>query len=155
MSQLKNILLAIDLATRQRDARAKELAAVKRTLGFSEGQMGQLKGYADDTDARWIGGGSTGVSTELIRHQYQFMDRLQQAIALQSTAIGNNLQQVEAAAKALLAVEVRLAGLNHVLVKRQAVLQLTQKRREQRITDEFASMQHARKTVHSISGDTA
>ena len=154
MSQLKGIMLAIELATRQRDQCAKAVAAARKTQGFAQGQMGQLEGYAADVDARWIKSGSNPLSVELIRHHYQFMDRLQQAIGLQGTVIQNTGRQVEQAQKALLQVEVRLAGLNHVLANRQAAMQLTQKRREQRMTDEFAGMQHARKTVSSISGET-
>jgi flagellar FliJ protein len=155
MNQSKGILLAIELALRQRDQFAKSVAAARKTQGFAKGQMGQLEGYAADVDARWTkSGGSTPLSVELIRHHYQFMDRLQQAIVMQSTVMKNTEHQVEQAQKSLLQMEVRLAGLNHVLAKRQAVVQLGQKRREQRMTDEFAGMQHARQTVNSITGET-
>jgi flagellar biosynthesis chaperone FliJ len=61
---------------------------------------------------------------------------------------------VAQAEKALLEAEFRLAGLNHVLKTRQVALQLIQKRHEQRITDEFASMQHARTAAQALSGET-
>jgi flagellar FliJ protein len=150
MSQLKSILLAIELATRRRDEAAKALASTKRTQGYSLGQMEQLQGYAKDTDDR-----STTVvlSAELIRHHYQFVERLQQAIGLQTGVLDNSKRQVEQAEKVLLEAEFRLAGLNHVLKTRQVALQLIQKRREQRITDEFASMQHARTAAQALSGE--
>lgn len=154
MPQLKSIRLAIELATRRRDEAAKVLAAAKRTQGFSQGQMAQLQGYAQDTDARFIGSTTVVLSAELIRHHYQFAERLQQAIALQTGVLGNSRRQVELSEKALLEAEFRLAGLNHILKTRQVALQLIQKRREQRATDEFASMQHARTQARSLSGET-
>jgi len=154
MSQLKSILLAIELATRRRDEAAKALASAKRTQGYSLGQMEQLQGYAKETDDRFIGSTTVVLSAELIRHHYQFVERLQQAIALQTGVIESSRRQVELAEKTLLDAEFRLAGLNHVLKTRQVALQLIEKRREQRATDEFASMQHARKQAHSLSGET-
>jgi flagellar FliJ protein len=153
MSQLKSILLAIELATRRRDEAAKALASTKRTQGYSLGQMEQLQGYAKDTDDRFIGSTTVVLSAELIRHHYQFVERLQQAIGLQTGVLDNSKRQVEQAEKVLLEAEFRLAGLNHVLKTRQVALQLIQKRREQRITDEFASMQHARTAAQALSGE--
>ena len=72
MSQLRSILLAIEQATRQRDDAVKVVLRVKRNLGFVQDQMGQLQGYAGDTDARWTGSASGALSAELIRHHYQF-----------------------------------------------------------------------------------
>jgi flagellar FliJ protein len=153
MSELRSVLLAIELATRQRDDLAKAAAKARRDVGFAQDQMGQLQGYAGDTDARWTGSASTGLSTELMRHHYQFMGRLQQAIAMQKDVMENTNRQLALAEKALLSAEFRLSGLNRVLETRQAARLLTQRRREQRQTDEFASMLHARSTTNPLRGD--
>lgn len=154
MSNLKGVLLAIELATRQRDEAAQVSAKAKRALEFARDQMAQLESYAGDTDARWTGSASVARSGELIRHHYQFMDRLQQAILLQSDVIRSAGHQVELADKGLLQAEFRLAGLNQVLKARQAALDVTQRRREQRLTDEFASLQHARTRAQFMNGET-
>ncbi|MEY3445765.1 MAG: hypothetical protein RIR45_520 [Pseudomonadota bacterium] len=153
MSELRSVLLAIDLATRQRDDLARAAAKARRDVGFAQVQMAQLQGYAGDTDARWTGSASTGLSTELMRHHYQFMGRLQQAIAMQKDVMENTNRQLALAEKALLSAEFRLSGLNRVLETRQAARLLTQRRREQRQTDEFASMLHARSTTNPLRGD--
>lgn len=149
MSALKSVQLAIELATRDRDELAKIVARVEQNLTFGHSQMAQLEGYAAETDSRWIGSASRQLSQELIHHHYQFMDRLQQAIALQSGNIANTARQLEQAKGNLLRAELRLSGLNQVLKSRQAVLVRTERRREQRQTDEFAAMQHARNRAHS------
>lgn len=154
MSDLRSITLAIEMATRQRDEFAKAVARTRHALAGAQNQMAQLQGYAGETDARWSGPAYVALSAELIRHHYQFTARLQQALVLQTDAISNANRQVEVAAKALLQAEFRLAGLKQVLEARQAALQLTQRRREQRLTDEFAGMQHARTRARSMSGET-
>ena len=153
MSELKSIVLAIELATRKRDDLAKAAARMEKTLQFAKVQMNQLEGYAAETDARWIQSGTEGRSVELMRHHYQFMERLQHAIGLQSGVMANTGQQVEAAKQLLLQAEYRLAGLNQVLKTRQAEVLLREQRREQRQTDEFAAMLHARNTRMSRSGE--
>ncbi len=153
MSALKGVLLAIELATLQRDELTKAVVRMERNLGFARGQMAQLQGYAADTDARWTGSASRGISLELVRHQYQFMDRLQQAIAMQSGVIANAERQVELAKANVLRAEFRLSGLNQILKTRQTALLCTKKRRDQRHTDEFAAMQHARNRALPMSGE--
>lgn len=153
MSALKSILLAIEHATLARDAQAKAVARVERNLDFARSQMAQLENYSADTDVRWSGTAARGVSVELMRHQYQFMDRLQQAIAMQSGVLLQTEGQLGQAKAKLMQAEVRLLGLNQILKTRQTALQRTQRQRQQRHTDEFAAMQHARNRAMPMSGE--
>ena len=105
MSGLKSVLLAIEHASLRRDELAKAVARVERSQNFARDQMAQLKGYAADTDARWTGSGARGVSLELVRHQYQFMERLQHAIGLQTRMVADQDIRLESARQALLATE--------------------------------------------------
>ena len=153
MSSLKGVLLAIEHATLQRDALAKAVTRVERNLGFALAQMSQLQGYAADTDARWTGTAMRGVSVELMRHQYQFVDRLQQAITMQSGVQAQSAEQLKQAKAKLMQAEVRLLGLIQILKTRQTALLRTQRQRQQRHTDEFAAMQHARNRALPMSGE--
>jgi len=153
MSALKSVLLAIEHASLRRDEMAKAVARVERSQTFARDQMAQLKGYAADTDARWTGSGARGLSLELVRHQYQFMDRLQQAIELQSGVLANTARQLELAKANLMQAEIRLSGLNQILKSRQIALLSQQRRREQRQTDEFAALQYTRNRALPMSGE--
>lgn len=150
MSAVKGIVMALELATRKRDELAKGVATVQRSLGFAQDQMAQLVGYAGDTDARWEGSAARAVTPELMRHHYQFMGRLQQAIALQSTAITQINDQLEQARQKLLQAELRMVGLSQVLKSRQLVLQRGLARSEQKQTDEFAALLHARTRAKTL-----
>ena len=146
MSKFHAIELAMELATRQRDAMAQKYAQAQRNLDFGKNQLAQLEGYAADTDSRWAAGGGAAValSAELIRHHYQFMERLQSAVQMQKGVLAGLEAQLQAAHKALLQAEYKLAGLGTVLKARKLQHEGVLARREQRMTDEFASQRHAR-----------
>ena len=153
MSQLSSVILAIEHATIRRDALVQVAVRVERNLEYANQQLAQLEGYAADTDARWIGSATREISAQIIRHQYQFMDRLQQAIVMQTGVIAGVVAQLNQAKANLLQAEFRLSGLDQILKTRKASLLRTQQQREQRQTDEFASMQHARNRAMPMSGE--
>jgi flagellar protein FliJ len=153
MPKVSGIQLAIDLATQQRDGLAKDLAKVQRALRFSQAQMAQLQGYAQETDGRWMANATRALTPELLRHHFQFMNRLQQAIGLQDDAIAQVLQQLQQAQQALLQAEFRLSGLKQVVKARQATERRRQSRAEQRETDEFAALRHARNRPQLLRGE--
>jgi flagellar FliJ protein len=153
MSFIRSIQLAIELATSQRDDLAKALAATQRNVDFAHQQMSQLEGYAADTDAKWTHSAATQMTSELVLHHYQFMARLQQAIAMQATVITNACKEQEDARQRLLQAEFRLSGLKQVMSARQIEMLQIQKRREQRQTDEFAAMLHTRNLALLANGE--
>lgn len=144
MPKFRALELAIEQATRQRDEQARLHAQAQRNLGFAQSQLDQLQNYAIDTDARWVGGHAVNLSVEMVKHHYQFTDRLQNAVHLQQGVIANQERQLAAAHQRLLQAEYRLAGFKQVLQSRRAALSLQQQRREQRATDEFAAQSHLR-----------
>lgn len=153
MAELRGVLLAIEHATLRRDEMAKIVARAERSVQFANQQMAHLEGYAAETDARWMSSAARDLSLEIVRHQYQFMDRLQQAIAMQTGVIAGVQRQLEQAKGNLLQAEYRLSGLNRILKERKAVLLQGQRRREQRQMDEFAAMLHARNRALPMSGE--
>lgn len=144
MSALKTVLLAIDLATRRRDDAGKVLVQIQRSYRGAQEQMEQLESYAADTESKWAVSAQVRATPEILHHYYQFMDRLQQAIALQRHAVVNLDREFLAAKKLLLAAEIRIASLNQVLQKKRSGLVRLQAGREQKQLDEFAALQHRR-----------
>jgi flagellar FliJ protein len=153
-TQWSALALAITQAERARDAARQKSAQCLSQLRFGQAQLKQLQGYAEETDQRWVGLYTGTVAAEVIRHRYQFMDRLMDAIGLQKNALQTLQTQLDAANQALLLTEQRLMALQKVLALRQRQWQAEQARREQRITDEFASQQHARAAAKLLIGET-
>lgn len=150
MSAVKSLLLAIDLATRTRDQLAQNLMRVQSGHLFAQDQMSQLEIYAAETASKWTTAAQIGTTPELMRHHYQFLDRLHHAIGLQQGVLANEGRKVDHAKRLVLEAEFRLVSLKQVLKKKQAGLALIQTRREQKQMDEFASLQTRRaKAVYS------
>lgn len=153
MSALKSIMLAIELSTQKRDHASKQLGQIQRSLQFAQGQLDQLESYAADSESKWTVTAQISTSPELMRHHYQFMERLRHAIGLQGDAMSDIRAQVEIARKQLLEAEFRLAGLKQILSKRQAAQRVTSERREQRQMDEFATQLHGRSMAQQHNGE--
>lgn len=153
MTDLSGIQLAIELAAKQRDICQRRLAMLERHCAAAQGQMEQLRSYAADKDAGWIDAAPGIFSGELIRHHYQFMGRLQQAVEMQTEVIGRANGQVGEARTVLANAEIRLEGLNRILKLRVSAKDLLLKRREQKQTDDFASQQYARKRAEMEQGE--
>lgn len=143
MSEFKSMALAIEVAERRRDQAERMLMQARRAVQFAQGQLDQLESYAADTQARWSTVATVSVSPALLQHHYQFMERLRQAIVLQSDAIADLNRQTETARQGVVQEEVRLAGLNQALKKRLTIRAQQQARREQKQMDELASLKYA------------
>ena len=88
MAGIKSVRLAIQVATLRRDQAAAILLQMQQSQSLAQEQMSQLKTYADETEARWARAAQISVTTEMMRHHYQFMDRLHQAVILQEGVLG-------------------------------------------------------------------
>ena len=142
MSALKSVLLAIDVATRQREDAGKVLLQIQRGYRGAQDQMEQLESYSADTESKWAVAAQVRATPEIVHHYYQFMDRLQQAIALQRHAVAGLDREFLAARKLLLAAETRNASLNRLLETKRSGLLRLQASREQKQLDEFAALRH-------------
>ena len=85
-------MVAEEFAESKRDAAVKHLASAERSLRHAEEQLQQLEDYVQETDGRMVQSGRTFESMEVVRHQHQFMARLQHAIGLQTEAVVNARQ---------------------------------------------------------------
>jgi flagellar FliJ protein len=139
MSAIRSFLLAIELATDKRDKASQSLMRAQRAHLFAQDQMQQLETYAHETESRWTAAAQASTTPELMRHHYQFMDRLHHAIGLQKVVTADTSERVEAEKRLVLEAEFRLVSLKQVLKKKQAGLALIQGRREQKQMDEFAA----------------
>ncbi|OYU46719.1 MAG: flagellar export protein FliJ [Burkholderiales bacterium PBB4] len=154
MSEHGGLGLAIELATQYRDACQTALAAARRSVLQDQEQRNQLQAYADDKDRRWLEAGNTQFSAELVKHHYQFMERLQQAVGMQSGVIKNAEAAAARAASALMDAEVRLAALKEVLQVRTRAREALLNKREQKQTDEFATQQYIRRRTAFEKGES-
>jgi flagellar FliJ protein len=139
VSVLKPLILAIHMAKKTRDELAAHLRRCKQSMSNAQAQMDQLCSYSDETHQKWLLASKVGVSPEIMRHQIQFMARLQEAIVLQQSVLKNIDADIQRVQKNYLGSELRLASLELMQKKLQLNVDALQKRKEQKQTDEFAS----------------
>ena len=154
MSGQKTLLLAIDLATTRRDEAQAHLQSLLHAQAHAQDQMQQLQQYAVETEQRWLQGAQISTTPEMLRHHYQFIGRLDQAIQMQEGVLANHAQRIEAARQLLLQAECRLGSFKQVLATRRLAMAKTRQRQEQKQMDEFASQQSQRQQRLHAENDT-
>ncbi|MDH1476483.1 flagellar export protein FliJ [Comamonas thiooxydans] len=146
MSSLNALNVAIEAAERKRDAARTTMQERQRAQQAAQAQMDQLQGYVLEMQARWGAREGLAVQPEVMHHQYQFMERLQHAIGLQTRVVADQDIRLETARQALLAAELRVTSLQKVVQARRRDVALAQMRREQKDTDERATMAFFRRS---------
>ena len=141
MSTLNALTVAVEVASRKRDEARRLLQDAQGAQQAAQDQLNQLQGYARETEGRWGMRADAAVQPEVMFHHYQFMDRLGHAVGLQTGVVDDHASRVQDATRTLLEAELRLASLRKVVEKRQQDHERQQMRREQKQTDERASIQ--------------
>jgi len=134
--------VALEMALRHRDEARRLLQDARNARQAAQDQFDQLEGYARETENRWGMRPDAAVQPEVMYHHYQFMNRLNHAMGLQTGVVGSHGERVGVAEKNLLEAELRLASLKKLVEKRQRDALLAQTRREQKQTDERAALQY-------------
>lgn len=140
MSLLKTLAVAVDVASLKRDNASRALGQAQQKYLAAQDQLTQLETYAQETEARWMTQAQTCALPELMRHHYQFMERLAQAVQMQQGILADQGRWVEAAKQQLAEAEIRVATLKQVCRNKQREADRLQGRREQKEIDEFAAM---------------
>jgi len=140
MSSLHAFTVAVELAERRRDAARQNLQDVQGARAAAQAQLGQLEGYAQETQGRWGASEGRTLQPVVLQHHYHFMGRLEHAIGLQTQALGGQDRRVADARQGLLQAELRLASLRKVLERRQREQAQAQQRQDQKQTDERAAL---------------
>lgn len=141
---LRGLLLAIDLATRNRDAASAVVQQWQHVCFGAQNQMGQLESYAMETESNWALGSRSSAQPEIMRHYDQFMERLQQAVDMQRGVVEEHLRATASARQSLLEAEIRIAGLKRLLDTRRASAARVQGRQEQKQLDDLSALQFRR-----------
>ncbi len=141
-SALRGLMVAVEAAERQRDEARRSLQNTRNAQMAAQGQLDQLQAYANETEGRWGMRANATVAPEVMFHHYQFMERLNHAMGLQTTVVQQHNYRVEQAQQLLLQTELRLTSLQKLVDKRRQEIALAQMRREQKQTDERAAQQY-------------
>lgn len=142
-SNLRALTVAVEAAERKRDDARRVLQDTQAAQQAARSQLDQLQDYARETEGRWGMKANTSVQPEVLFHHYHFMARLDHAAGIQAGVVDSHASRVEAARRALLDAELRLASLRKVVDRRRREHELAQMRTDQKQTDERAALRYS------------
>jgi flagellar FliJ protein len=143
-SNLTSMELATSLARRLRDQALQDFNVSQQQLQFEQNQLQQLQSYSDETQARWVTQSRGHATPELMRHYYQFMDKLQQAVVMQTQIVRDAVHRVDMRQAALMQSEATLSGRETLCDQIRAGQRRLAHQREQKLLDEMAAQQYRR-----------
>jgi flagellar FliJ protein len=131
----------IELATRETDEAAKRLGRYMKNAEDAEQKLKMLVQYRDDYAARFQQSLIAGLTGMGYRNYQLFLDKLEQTIAGQQSAIRDMRVRVERERAAWQASERKRMSYDTLAKRAARADQLQQNKREQRQTDEHAARQ--------------
>ncbi len=141
-TQGQPLQLLIERATQQRDQAQTQLRQAEEQAARAQAQSAQLRSYRDDYQTRWSLQFHQGATMEILMCYRSFMQRLDQAVSLQSRQAESAAARQAQARVDLIESERRVAAVRKLLQRRLAEQAQTQRRREQKHSDELAQRLH-------------
>lgn len=147
MPTLHALLQLLDHERRTRDEAVQALSRAEGLAGQADAQAQQLALYRSEYVERWSARFRDPGSVALLQCYQGFMQRLDQAIVQQRSALAQAQIRVDQARGTLRDNQRRVASVEKLIERRRQQEQRQLARREQARTDETAQRAHARRTA--------
>ena len=138
---MKRLALLHTLLEREQKRRDEQMAHVRNAVANVETQQQQadgLTGYRGEYCQKWSAQFQQAVQMEILRSYHGFLSRLDQAIAQQQSVLEHAHRMVEAQRQRLVEREIRVATVERLIKRREALLAKIADRRDQKNMDELA-----------------
>jgi flagellar protein FliJ len=138
---MKRLALLKTLLEREHKRRDEQMAAVRAAVANAEAQQQQadgLSGYRTEYCQKWSAQFRQAAQMEILRSYHGFLSRLDQAIAQQQSVLEHAGRMVEAQRQRLVEREIRVATVERLIKRREALLAKIVDRRDQKNLDEMA-----------------
>ncbi len=138
----------IELAVNDADEAAKRLGMAIRNAEATEQKLCLLIGYRDDYAMRFQANQAAGITPMGYRNFQAFLDKLDNAISGQREIISHANKMVVAERTAWQACERKRLSYDTLASRAQKEEQHRETKRDQKMTDEFATRQASHKREH-------
>ena len=138
---MKRLALLHTLLERERKRRDEQLAQVGNAVANAEAQRQQADGltsYRADYCQKWSAQFRQSAQMEILRSYHGFLARLDQAISQQQSVVEHAQRMVEVQRQRLVEREIRVATVERLIKRREALLAKVADRRDQKNLDELA-----------------
>ena len=138
---MKRLALLKTLLEREQKRRDEQMAAVRSAVANAESQQQQadgLTGYRSEYCQKWSAQFQQAAQMEILRSYHGFLSRLDQAITQQKSVVEHAHRMVDAQRQRLVEREIRVATVERLIKRREAMLAKVADRRDQKNLDELA-----------------
>jgi flagellar protein FliJ len=138
---MKRLALLRTLLEREQKRRDEQMAQVRNAVANVEAQQQQadgLTGYRSEYCRKWSAQFREAAQMEILRSYHGFLARLDQAIGQQQSVVEHAHRMVEAQRARLVEREIRVATVERLIQRREALLAKIDDRRDQKNLDELA-----------------
>jgi flagellar FliJ protein len=138
---MKRLALLKTLLEREQKRRDEQMANVRTAVANAEAQQQQADGlgtYRTEYCRKWSAQFQQAATIEILRSYQGFLSRLDQAITQQQSVLEHAHRMVEAHRQRLVEREIRVATVERLIERREAMLAKVADRRDQKNLDELA-----------------
>ena len=139
MKRLQMLQVLLEREQKRRDDARTALQSTQRQAEAQRQQADGLTTYRGEYCAKWSANFQRAASIEILRSYHGFLGRLDQAITQQQQVLAHAQRQVELARQRVVEREIRVATVERLIQRRQALLARAADRREQKNLDEMAA----------------
>lgn len=151
---MKRLALLHTLLEREKKRRDEQMAQVRNAVANVEAQQEQadgLTGYRGDYCRKWSAQFQQSAQIEILRSYHGFLARLDQAITQQQSVVEHASRMVDAQRQRLVEREIRVATVERLIKRREAMLAKLADRRDQKNLDEMAQRQTSARAQSGLS----
>lgn len=138
---MKRLALLKTLLEREQKRRDEQMANVRTAVANAQAQQQQADGlgsYRGEYCRKWSAQFQQAATIEILRSYQGFLSRLDQAISQQQSVLEHAHRMVEAHRQRLVEREIRVATVERLIQRREAMLAKAADRRDQKNLDELA-----------------
>ncbi len=139
MSALQPLLMVLEAAEKARDDAKSELEAGRRAHEAARQQAQSLHDWRKEYQTKWQSQFRQAGGMEIIRCYQDFMQRLGEAVSEQDRRVEQTQVYMERCRELLIERERKVVAVGQLIERRQQEAALTQRRQEQKATDEIAA----------------
>ena len=139
---MKRLALLRTLLEREQKRRDDQMAVVRNAVANAEAQQQQadgLSGYRTEYCQKWSAQFQRAATIEILRSYHGFLARLDQAITQQQSVVEHAQRMVDVQRQRLVEREIRVATVERLIQRREAMLAKVADRRDQKNLDEMAA----------------
>lgn len=138
---MKRLALLRTLLEREQKRRDEQMAQVRNAVANVEAQRQQADGlstYRTEYCQKWSAQFRQAAQIEILRSYHGFLARLDQAITQQESVVEHAQRMVDVQRQRLVEREIRVATVERLIKRREAMLAKVADRRDQKNLDELA-----------------